>query len=159
MRRQIVIGLLALALAACTGLPFQAQAPKVRVADVDIKSLGLLEQRFDVSLKVDNPNDFDLKIEGLEFDLEVNGRPFAKGGSQDAALIPAASGAVLHVEAVTRSRDLVGQLKALPPQALEDGIPYRIEGRVKTDRTGWLPFRHEGRYGGNRKPPATETRI
>ncbi|MDO9222049.1 MAG: hypothetical protein Q7T90_13590, partial [Thiobacillus sp.] len=51
-----------LGLAACSGLPWNAIAPKVKVADVGIKSLGLLEQHLDVGLRISNPNDFDLSI-------------------------------------------------------------------------------------------------
>jgi LEA14-like dessication related protein len=75
MLRRIALVLSTLALAAC----FNAQAPKVSVADVDVKSLGLFEQRFDISLRVGNPNDFDLAIEALDFDLEVNGPPSPRG--------------------------------------------------------------------------------
>ena len=37
---------------------------------------------------------------------------------------------------------------------LKDGVPYRIRGRVKTDRSSrWLPFDHAGVYGGDGKKP------
>lgn len=144
--------LCALALAACSGLPWNTLAPKVSVADVDIKRLGWMEQRFDVGLQVDNPNDFDLKIEALEFDLEVNGRPFAKGQSLTSALIPAASSAMLRVDARMQTGDLIQQIKTLPGDAWQAGVPYRIKGRIKTDRsTNWLPFDRTGVVGGDDK--------
>lgn len=154
LNRFLLVGLV-LALAACSGLPFNAKPPKVSVADVEIKSLGLLEQKFDVGLRVANPNDFDLKIEGLDFDLEVNGRPFATGLARVTTLIPAASSAVLRVDAIMPSKNLIRQLKTLPPETLKDGVPYRIKGRVKIDRlSDWLPFDHAGVYGGEEKKPA-----
>jgi len=76
---RVLILLAVFCLAACSGLPFNAVAPKVRVAEVNIISLGFFEQRFDVGLRITNPNDFDLTIEALDFELEVNGRPFAAG--------------------------------------------------------------------------------
>ena len=142
----------ALMLAACSGLPWNAVAPKVSVADVDIKRLGWIEQHFDVGLQVDNPNDFDLKIEALEFDLEVNGRPFARGQSLASVLIPAASGAMLRVDARMQSGDLIQQIKTLPGDAWKSGVPYRVKGRLKTDRSAkWLPFDHAGVVGGDEK--------
>lgn len=150
--------LLAATLAACSGLPSNALAPKVSVAEVNIKSLGLFEQRFDVSLRVNNPNDFDIKIEALDFDLEVNGRAFAKGLARTTMLIPAMSSERLHVEAVTQSKNLLQQIKTLPPEALKDGVPYRVQGRVKTDKSSkWLPFDHSGVYGGDDKKKGTAT--
>lgn len=141
-------------LVACSGLPHDARPPKVSVAEVDIKSLGIFEQRFDVGLRVGNPNDFDLRIEGLEFDLEVNGHAFATGLARTSALIPALSSTVIRVDAVTQSRNLVRQIKTLPAGALRTGVPYRISGRVKTDRSArWMPFDHTGVYGRDEKRP------
>lgn len=82
MRYWIVLVLL-LGLAACGGLPANAVPPRVSVAEVDLRSLGVIEQRFDVGLRVANPNDFGLVIEALDFELEVNGRPFARGLSRE----------------------------------------------------------------------------
>ncbi|MHB0973049.1 MAG: LEA/WHy family protein [Thiobacillus sp.] len=153
MRRLRVL-LLSFALAACSGLPMNAAPPRVSVAGVDIKRLGLFEQHFNVGLRVSNPNDFDLTIEALDFELEVNGQPFAKSVSHTGMLIPAASSTVLQIDAVTQSEDLIRQLRTLPPERLKDGVPYRIRGRVKTDRSSrWLPFDHAGVYGGDGKKP------
>ena len=126
----------------------------VSVAEVEIKSLGLFEQRFDVGLRVSNPNDFDLNIEALEFELELNGRAFAKGLTRVSAMIPAISSTVMRVDAVTQSKNLLQQIKTLPSETLKEGVPYRIKGRVKTDKSSrWIPFDHTGVYGGDEKNP------
>lgn len=149
--RYLVMGS-ALILAACGGLPHNAVPPRVGIADVAVKNLGLFEQIFDVGLRVTNPNDFDLAIEGLDFELELNGRPFASGVSRVPVPVPAASTAVLRVDAIMESKNLIRQLKTLPPETLAEGVPYRIKGRVKIDKTsGWLPFDHAGVYGGEAK--------
>ncbi|MDP1928462.1 MAG: LEA type 2 family protein [Thiobacillus sp.] len=138
-----------LGLAACSGLPWNAVAPKVRVADVGIKSLGLLEQRLDVGLRISNPNGFDLSIEALEFELDVNGRPFASGLSRKVTLIPAVASAMLRVDAFMQSKDLIQQFKSLSPDGLKAGVPYRLKGRFKTSRSSrWQPFDHTGVVGG-----------
>lgn len=144
----------ALLLAGCSPLPINAVLPKFSVAEIDIKSLGLFEQQFDVGLRLYNPNEFDLRIEALEYELEVNGQPFAKGLTRSHTLLPALSGVVLRVDAVTQSKDLVRQFFTLPPDMLKEGVPYRIKGRVKTDKwLGWLPFEDQGVYGGVEKKP------
>ena len=153
MRRLLLI-LLAFGLAACAALPPGAQPPRVSLADVSLRSLGLLEQRFELELRLVNPNDFDLKIEALDFELEVNGRPFAQGFSRVTMLLPAGSITSMRVDAVTQSKDWLAQMKSLSPDVLRDGMPYRIRGRVKTDRLGrWLPFDHASVYGGGAKRP------
>jgi LEA14-like dessication related protein len=126
----------------------------VSVADVAIKSLGLLEQRFDVGLRVNNPNDFDLTVEALEFELEVNGHPFATGFSRTSTRIAATSSTLLRIDAITQSKNLIQQIQALTPESLKEGVPYRIRGRLKTDRSSrWVPFDHAGVYGGEEKKP------
>jgi LEA14-like dessication related protein len=149
MLQRLLFLFLACSLASCAGLPLNAVAPGITVADIDIQRLGLFEQHFDLGLRVSNPNDYDLTIEALEFELEVNGRPFGKGLSRMNTLVPAVSSTVLQVDAIMQSKDLIQQIKALPPGALKNGVSYRIKGRVKTDRSSsWLPFDHAGIYGG-----------
>ena len=53
--------------------------PKVSLEDVRPIELGLLQQRFELELRMDNPNDLDLDLEALEFDLDLNGQPLASG--------------------------------------------------------------------------------
>lgn len=158
MLQRLLVFLAGLSLAACSGLPFNAVAPKVSVAEVEVKSLGLLEQRFDVGLRISNPNDFDLTIEALDFVLEVNGRPFATGLSRVSTLIPASTTALVRVDAITQSKNLIQQFKTLPPDTWKDGVPYHVSGRVKTDKSSqWLPFDHSGVYGGDEKKPKGKT--
>jgi LEA14-like dessication related protein len=152
MLQRLLIVLFALGLAACSGLPFNAVAPKVSVADVAIKSLSLFEQRLDVGLRISNPNDFDLTIEALEFELEVNGRPFANGLSRASIRVPAVASAMLRVDAFMQSENLIQQFKTLSPGALKAGVPYRVKGRIKTDQSSsWIPFDHTGVYGNGEK--------
>ena len=152
MLQRLLLVFLAMGLVACSALPFNAIPPTVSVADVDIKSIGLFEQHFDVGVRLSNPNDFNLKIEALEFELALNGRAFAKGLSRVAAWVPATSSTVIRVDAITQSRNLLQQIKTLPSETLKVGVPYRITGRVKTDKSSrWLPFDHTGVVGGDEK--------
>ena len=151
--QRLLMAFLALGIAACSGLPFNAVAPKVSVADVAIKSLGLMEQHLDVGLRISNPNDFELTIVALEFELEVNGHPFAYGLARKATLIPAVASALLRVDTYVQSSDLIRQLKNMSSGVLAAGVPYRVKGRFKTDKSSrWMPFDHSGVYGGDEKP-------
>lgn len=143
-----------LALAGCSAFPLNAVPPEVSVAAVEVTSVGLLEQHFDVGLRVANPNGYDLTIEALDFELEVNGHPLAKGQARGGARIPAASTAVVQVGAVMLSQDLMRQIENLEGASLKRGVPYRLKGRVKTGRSPvWLPFDRAGVYGGEAAPP------
>ena len=144
---------------ACTGIPFNAKAPKVSVDAVNLKRLGLFEQAFDVGLRVNNPNDFDIAIEGLEFKLEINGREFATGTAYTHTHVPAFSSAVVLVDTTTDSNKLLQQIKALS-DLLKDGAPYRILGRIKIDRADdWVAFDRSGVYGRDNKSKEKGTPI
>lgn len=160
MAKRLLAAFTLLFVAACAGLPFNVQPLKISVADLDVQSLGLFEQHFDVTLRVANPNDFDLAVEGLEFDLEVNGKPFAQALGKTTARVPALSSATLRVDAVTQSIDLLRQFKLVPPEALKAGVPYRIKGRIKVDRAlGWVPFEQTGVFGTSERKPREDAQM
>lgn len=154
MLQRLVVLLFALGLGACSSLPINALMPKISVTEIEIKRLGLFEQHYDVGMRLTNPNDFDLRIVVLDYDLEVNGQAFAKGTSHTPMLIPAASSIVVRVDAITQSKDLLQQFITLSPEAVKQGFPYRLKGRVKTNKwSGWLPFEQKGVYGGEASKP------
>lgn len=153
MLQRLLMFFCALTVVGCAALPSAALAPEVSVADIGIGRLGLFEQQFDVGLRIDNRNDFDLVVEALEFEIEVNGRPFARGLGRESQRLPALTSTVLRVDAIMPSKNLVDQIRTLPPATLKAGVPYRIHGRVRVDRTSrWLPFDHAGVYGGRPAP-------
>jgi LEA14-like dessication related protein len=154
MLKRLLTLILVLGLTACSALPRNTVAPKVNVADVSVKSMTLLEQKLDVGLRISNPNDFDLTIVALEFEMEVNGRPFAHGLSRKSTTIPAVASALLRIDTFTQSKDLFRQFMTLTPKVLKDGVPYRVKGRFKTDRSSyWQDFDHSSVYGGDEKTP------
>lgn len=151
MLQRVLASFLVVVIAACSALAPTPIPPRISVAAVEIKSFGLLEQRFDVALRVANPNGFELTVEALEFDLDVNGQRLASGLSPLPTRLGASSETAMRIEVVARSDDLIRQMRTLSRQLLEQGLPYRIRGRVKTDRSSrWLPFEHSGIYGAAR---------
>ncbi|MBK7953510.1 MAG: LEA type 2 family protein [Candidatus Accumulibacter sp.] len=68
-----------LLLSACAGLGGLAQKPEVSVAALNLVQMGLFEQRFALKLRIQNPNDVELRINGLSFEIELNGKSFITG--------------------------------------------------------------------------------
>jgi LEA14-like dessication related protein len=122
-----LIGLLALlALGACAQVG-EAEPPQVRLTDLRLLPGGLLEQRFQVDLRLANPNDFDLALDGLTFELALNDRPFAEGVTNESVTIPRLGEATVRVVASTTLMDMVQQALTLGER---DDLSYRIEGVV-----------------------------
>jgi LEA14-like dessication related protein len=137
---KIVAWALALFLCACAA---RMEKPTVTLADLDIESVGLFEQQFLLKLRVKNPNDVDIPVEGLNFDVELNGKPFASGVSNQAVTIPRLGEAVLPVRATSNLAAFLRQWK--DPESLgRPGLDYRVRGNLRVSGYGALPFDHRG---------------
>lgn len=95
---------------------------------------GGFEQRFRVGLRLSNPNQVPLEVEGLRFELELNGQRLARGQTGDAVVVPRLGDAVLTLSATTTLLDVFRQVTAMPGTT---EIRYRVSGRVFLK--GFLP--------------------
>jgi len=125
------------ALSACATL--RLKEPEVSLAGVDIKEFGLFEQRLGLALRVVNPNDTDLAVEGVEFEVEVNGQGFARGVSNKAVTVPRLGEATLDLAAVTTLGGLLKQLGEMAKGG-RDSVEYRIRGRLHANGLRDIPF-------------------
>ena len=143
VRRRVVMLLAALGLGACAGLPLSMKPPEVSVADLRLIDAGLLEQRFGLRLRVLNPNDADIPVDGLSFTIALNGKAFATGVSNTAVTIPRLGEAVVEVEAVSSLAGMLRQLRAFGVS--QQRIDYRIHGELHTGSLrGTIPFDRRG---------------
>ena len=119
---------LAIVVALLGGCAAPLQKPEVSLAGVELVGVGLVEQRLLLKLKISNPNDVDLPVKALSFDLDLDGQPFAKGVSEQPVTIARHAEAQLDVKVVSRLADVLKQLNA----ARKNGkLGYRIHGRVE----------------------------
>lgn len=135
-------------LSACAGLCGLSQKPEVSLAGLDLVELGLFEQRFVMKLRIQNPNDVDLPINGLAFDVELNGQHFAKGLSAKPVIIPRMGESVLEVTATSNLGSVLRQLRELQKGGC-NRIDYRMSGKLSLDGVGNIPFE---RLGGLQMP-------
>jgi len=127
-------------LAACVAEPVTVP-PEVSLTDMSLQDATLLESRAQVQLRVRNPNETALTVDGLRFALEVNGRPFAHGMSGRHFTVPRLGEADTEAEATISTFDIVGQVVAA--QNAED-VRYRLSGTL-LHAGGWVPFEQSGR--------------
>ncbi|MEX0696034.1 MAG: LEA type 2 family protein [Dongiaceae bacterium] len=143
----MLICVLAWGLAACAGIgPGQrVEPPEVRLADLEFVDAGLFEQRFRMILRVRNPNDFALPIDGLRYTLEVNDRAFASGLSNRSLTVPRLGEATVEVEASTTLLDVVGQFMALSSR---EALSYRMIGTafLRGVARREVPFEQSGSF-------------
>lgn len=96
--------LLLVALSACSTLPTtDPLPPEVSVDRIRLGKFNLRKQEVNLRLKVENPNSFDLPLQMLSFNINVEGDELANGTSDQAVTIPASGDALLDVS-VSSSR-------------------------------------------------------
>ena len=120
--------------------------PEVRLADLRPVGGGLIEQRFELSLRLVNRNDFALEIDGLTVELDLNGQPFASGLSNRSLTIPRLGQVVAPVEVSTTLLEVV---QSLLDVAGSGRLSYRISGvAYMSGFAGFggetVPYEHEG---------------
>jgi LEA14-like dessication related protein len=123
-------------LAACSSLSGSFEKPSVSLAGLSVGEIGLLEQRFVLSLRVTNPNDVSLAINGVQLNLDVNGKHFAEGVSNEAVTLPKLGSVLVKLNVTTSLNTFIQQFNAL--QASGKPIAYRIKGKL------FLPLRPDG---------------
>ena len=55
----------------------------------------------DIKVRLLNPNDTEIAFDGVAFDLEINGQPFAKGVSDQKGVVPRFGEAVITMKVVS----------------------------------------------------------
>lgn len=156
-RRDFLLAGAVLSLAACSGLPIGLEAPKVSLADIRLAGGGLLEQHFRLTLRVHNPNDRDIPLDGLSFILELNDMEFAQGASNRPVTLQRLGDTLVDVEGVSNLASVMQQLQELKsgPDGRE-AVSYRIRGKLVSGVMGSIPFDRHGEIsladiGGRRK--------
>ena len=138
---QRVVGVLVLSLlSACSGI-VNFEKPQVNLAGLEVLDLGLLEQKFVVSLRVTNPNDMALPIDGLKMKLDVNGQPFATGVSNQKVTLPRLGETVVKVNVTTNLSNIWKQIKAIQSKSLA----YTVSGQLFVPLVpGGISFNRQG---------------
>jgi LEA14-like dessication related protein len=135
--------LVALTLNGCAGL-FGADPLRVSVAGIEpIASQGL-EMRFNVKLRVQNPNDSTISFNGVSLDLELNGKPFASGVSDQAGTVQRFSETIVTVPLTVPAFAAVRQAFAVADAAQSGQIPYILRGKLAGGMAGTTRFINQG---------------
>ncbi|MDR0583320.1 MAG: LEA type 2 family protein [Treponema sp.] len=117
--------------------------PKFTITSIAVMQAELINTRFRVSLRIDNPNLFPLSLSSFDYELYGEGRFWADGKKRDMLQIPAQSSAetnlFLVMNFIDMKRHLLDEIIAMRM------VRYRLTGEaeVGTD-ISWLPQFHMG---------------
>ena len=143
--RSVQLLVLAVALSGCALVVPKLETPKLSIVDVEVRKANLLEQQLRVRMRVENPNDRSLPVQGLSYTVYLGGQEFATGVSAASFVVPALGTAEFNMNVSTNA---AGALFTIFSRPRGEGIDYRMEGRVHLSH-GWLrsiPFEQSGTF-------------
>jgi len=139
--------------ARCSGLFQTLERPRINIANITVKEIKLFEQVFDLELRIQNPNDLSLAINGLAFEMEINEKRFATGVSNQSVTIDRLSSAVIHVQAITTFWGFLQQV-AEYQQTRTPRVTYRVKGTIYSSSPNVrLAFDDSGEFKVSIEPP------
>ncbi len=145
LQRLFAAALLAVLLAGCASLAPKLETPQLSLKGIRMQEASLFEQRFEVRLRVQNPNDLDLPVRGLDLEFELGGEKFATGVSAREFTVPALGEAEFDMLVTSNAATAILNLMRAG-ETRRETIDYRIRGTLRT-KLGLLrtvPFEEKG---------------
>jgi hypothetical protein len=137
-------------LSGCTALglmrnPDRLKEPKVSLAGLAVKNLDLFAPSFLVHLRVENPNDLEVNLDGADVALALNGRPVATGINRGPLSLAKFGASDMTVEVSASTMDVLQQVLLLQSKPMLD---YEVTGHLNVlnwlGPLGRLPFSFQG---------------
>lgn len=159
--RKLALGaMIALAAQGC-GLFGGAKHPKIHVTGVQVKGVEVtlkplkVSAQLDLMLRVDNPNDFDLKVRSVRGQVTLAGRQNVPIQAQPEVWLPAEKSTDVTIPAQV---PLEAVVEVVRTSIKSDCVPYAFEGTADLIATSSLelekngyPFKKEGCLPRDRK--------
>lgn len=141
--RLLALVLLACTLGACAALSGR-EPPEVIVAGIEPLAGQGMEARMLVRLRVQNPNEEPISFKGAFVRLDVDGRRFASGVSDEAGAVPRYGETLISIPVSVSVLDVARQAIDALGGRVRPKIPYELSGKLDTDAFGGLRFHSRG---------------
>jgi LEA14-like dessication related protein len=144
--RALVLSTALVLLAACTSMGPKLQSPRLSLVGIQVMSTDMFAQRFKVRVLVENPNELELPVRGLEYQIILMGDSFADGTSSDVFLLPAKGEAEFDMLVTTNFMSAFGRLLSRVGGGKLENIDYEISGKLYVEKgiLRKIPFSHHG---------------
>ena len=134
-----------LLLAGCAGIGKPLEPTRVSLAGIRVEAFTGFETVFQIQLRVINTNDVDLKVKGIEAELEINGQSFATGVSNTPVKIPSFGTELVTVKVYS---SVINMFKSVYGLQDSEELKYRLNGKLRVAGDNalatTLPFESEG---------------
>ena len=135
----------ALVLSACASMPSHDPL-QVTVAGIESLPGEGMELRLLVKLRVQNPNDDPIEYNGVSLNLDVQGRSFASGVSDEAGTVPRFGEAIVTVPVTVSLMRMVRQVAGMLDGQPVDSIRYEMSGKLSGGAFSTERFSAKGEF-------------
>lgn len=116
------------------------QAPKISIQDASVQNISLMQGTGLVTLNITNPNPFPIPLEGVQYNLRLNGTPVASGAQrQSMHLVPNQPVAVQ----IPIQLNLQQIMQLAPNLWRSQQVQYELDGAVQLPYLS-IPFQRQG---------------
>ena len=122
----IVVAVAALALPACSLFVPKLEKPKLSVVSIQMLKSDLWHQELKLRMRVENPNDRELPVKGLSYELDVDDQELAHGMSGESFVVPALGEAEFDMNVSANMASVL--IKVLGSG--NNQVDYRIKGKI-----------------------------
>ena len=123
----------------------QLEDPKLNLVGFKLVDAQLLEQRYELTFRLINPNDVALPITGIYYEVELEGNAFATGVNASPIDLPAYGETRVTVEMSTTLLQSIRSLAAIA-EAKPDSLDFNLKGHLNVNlpMVGKIPFSETG---------------
>lgn len=145
--RILAAAALAVLLTACAATRFET--PHLQIVGVEMMQSELFEQRFKVRLRVQNPNDRALPVQGISAKMQLQGEDFAQGVAGESFTVPAFGEAEFDMMLSANMAGAIMRLvSAMKDKKNTDKLDYRVTGKLSLSSGMFrsIPFEESGSF-------------
>jgi len=144
-RRSFLLAVAALAMTGCASLP-QKDPLQVTVAGIEGLPGEGMEVRMLVKLRVQNPNEAAINYTGVYVKLDVLGKTFATGVSDQSGVVPGFGEVVVAVPVTVSVLRMVRQVMGMLDGQPVEKIRYEMSGKLNGGLFGTERFESTGEF-------------
>jgi len=148
---RLFVLLAAVIVGGCSTLARSIESPTLSLSQVKMLESNLLEQRYRLTLRVQNPNAIALPVKGMNYSVKFADVDFASGVTPSAFRIPANGEQLVDIDVSTNLLRSAQQLMRYL-QNDHDSLDYQLSGSIQVDLpfVGAVPFNKSGTVDFNR---------
>ena len=123
----------------------QLEDPKLNLVGFKLVDAQLLEQRYELTFRLINPNAVTLPVTGIYYEVELEGNAFATGVNASPIDIPAYGETRVMVEMSTTLLQSIRSLAAIA-EAKPNHLSFNLKGHLNVNlpMVGKIPFSETG---------------